>query len=341
MKKCKQGGIYLLRNLSDGKVYIGKSIDLEKRLKEHKLSLIRGNHHNNYLQNAWNKYGENNFEVEILFNSDDREELNEKEIYFIKLYKSNDLNCGYNLTSGGEGGFINEEVKMKMSISARGKRASLSVEQVRCVKLAVFCLMDRKEISNMFGISTKAITQIVRGVSYNYILPELNDKISDIKQSLIKERNIKILELFDSGLTIKQISDKTDYSISIIEKCVYRYRNPADEKRKACQKKYDEVMKLKEQGYNNFQISKMLGLGSSTVKRYVDGVSNPYKELPFKKITEEKRLEIIDMYFNKNIPIKEISRVFNVSKFTIEHYINNYKYANTEVIEEIKKSSTP
>ena len=104
------------------------------------------------------------------------------------------------------------------------------------------------------------------------------------------------------------------------------------------QKKYDEVMRLKEQGYNNFQISKMLGLGNSTVKRYVDGESNPYKELPFKKITEQKRLQVIDMYFNKNIPIKEISEIFNVSRFTIEHCINNYKYANTEVSQGIKET---
>lgn len=331
MKKCKKGGIYLLRNLSDGKVYIGKSINLNKRLKEHKLSLARGDHHNNYLQNAWNKYGESNFEVEILFNSDEREELNEKEIYFIKLYKSNDLNYGYNLTSGGEGGFINDEVKMKMSISARGKGSSLSTEQVRHIKLAVFCLMDRKEISKMFNISTKSITQIVRGSSYNYILPELNDKIVNLKQSLIEDRNMGILKMFDSGLTIKQISEKTDYSVSVIEKCVYKYRNAVDEKKKYYQRKYDEVMDLKKQGYNNFQISKMLGIGSSTVKRYVDGEVNPYNELPFKKITEEKRLEIIDMYFNKDIPIKEISRVFNVSKFTIEYYVNNYKYADTEL----------
>ena len=337
MKECKKGGIYLLRNLSDGKVYIGKSINLEKRLKEHKLSLARGDHHNNYLQNAWNKYGENSFEIEILFNSDSHEELNEKEIYFIKLYKSNDLNYGYNLTSGGEGGFINDEVKMKMSVSARGKRALLSIEQVRYIKLAVFCLMDRKEISNLFGTSPKAITQIVMGVSYNYVLPELNDKINNIKQSLIEERNAEILGLFDSGLTIKQISHRTDYSVSIVEKCVYKYRNAVDEKKKYYQRKYDEVMNLKKQGYNNFQISKILGIGSSTVKRYVDGEVNPYNELPFKKITKEKRLEIIDMYFNKEIPIKEISKLFNVSKNTVEYYINNYKYANTEVSQRTKK----
>jgi len=329
--KCKKGGIYLLRNLSDGKVYIGKSINLDKRLREHKLSLARGDHHNNYLQNTWNKYGEDNFEIEILFNSDNSEELNEKEIYFIKLYNSNDLNYGYNLTSGGEGGFINDEVKMKMSVSARGLRASLSIEQVRHIKLAILCLMDRKEISKMFNISTKAITQIVRGISYNYVLPEFNDKISCVKQTLIDDRNMEILQMFDSGMTIKQISEKTDYSVSIIEKCVYKYRNSVDEKKKYYQRKYDEVIDLKKQGYNNFQISKILGIGSSTVKRYVDGEVNPYKELPFKKITEEKRLEIIDMYFNRNIPIKEISRMFNVSKNTIEHYINNYKYANTEV----------
>ena len=331
MKKSEQGGIYLLRNLSNGKVYIGKSINLEKRLKEHKLSLIRGDHHNNYLQNAWNKYGEDCFEVEILFNSNNPSELTEKEIHFIKLYNSNNLEYGYNLTSGGEGGFINDEVKKKMSISARGLKASLSIEQVRHIKLAVFCLMDRKEIAEMFNISVKAITQIVIGASYNYVLPELNGKLSCIKKNLIKDRNESILQMFDSGLTITQISEKTNYSISIVEKCVYKYRNTADKNKKYYQKKYDEVMELKKQGYNNFQISKMLGIGSSTVKRYVDGDVNPYEELPFKKITEEKRLEIIDMYFNKDIPIKEISRLFNVSKFTIEYYINNYKYANTEV----------
>jgi len=145
---------------------------------------------------------------------------------------------------------------MKMSVSARGLRASLSIEQVRHIKLAILCLMDRKEISKMFNISTKAITQIVRGISYNYVLPEFNDKISCVKQTLIDDRNMEILQMFDSGMTIKQISEKTDYSVSIIEKCVYKYRNSVDEKKKYYQRKYDEVIDLKKQGYNNFQISK-------------------------------------------------------------------------------------
>ena len=43
------------------------------------------------------------------------------------------------------------------------------------------------------------------------------------------------------------------------------------------------------------------------------------------------------MYFNKEIPIKEISKLFNVSKNTVEYYINNYKYANTEVSQRSKE----
>ena len=38
MKECKKGGIYLLRNLSDGKVYIGKSINLEKNTVEYYIN---------------------------------------------------------------------------------------------------------------------------------------------------------------------------------------------------------------------------------------------------------------------------------------------------------------
>ena len=59
-------GIYMIRNIINNKVYIGQSSDLKDRLAHHKSSLRHNRHYSSYLQNAWNKYGEENFEFIIL-----------------------------------------------------------------------------------------------------------------------------------------------------------------------------------------------------------------------------------------------------------------------------------
>jgi len=59
-------GIYVIRNKKTNKVYIGSSQNIRKRINEHRNDLIKGKHHNKYLQNSWNKYGEKTFEFKIL-----------------------------------------------------------------------------------------------------------------------------------------------------------------------------------------------------------------------------------------------------------------------------------
>ena len=63
----KLSGIYKIANLVNGKRYIGGSVNLKHRLVCHKSGLRRGRHKNPHLQNAWNKYGEENFEFKIIF----------------------------------------------------------------------------------------------------------------------------------------------------------------------------------------------------------------------------------------------------------------------------------
>lgn len=59
-------GIYKISCLKNGKSYIGSSIDLLTRLREHVAQLRNGNHHSTYMQRCFNKYGEDNFKVEVL-----------------------------------------------------------------------------------------------------------------------------------------------------------------------------------------------------------------------------------------------------------------------------------
>jgi hypothetical protein len=68
------------------------------------------------LKNAINKYGKDYFYMETLWESDvcSPDELNSKEIEFIKKYNTLSPN-GYNLTEGGSGGRHSNETKKLLS----------------------------------------------------------------------------------------------------------------------------------------------------------------------------------------------------------------------------------
>lgn len=87
------GGIYAIRNTINGKVYIGSSIDINRRLKTHRLLLSRGEHHSEKLQRAWNKYGPEVFEFLTLEHAS-KEDLLRREQYWMDLHRA--YSDGYN-----------------------------------------------------------------------------------------------------------------------------------------------------------------------------------------------------------------------------------------------------
>ena len=112
-------GIYMIQNIVNSKIYIGQAVDIERRWGEHKCEL-RSNHHiNKHLQNAWNKYGDSNFEFTVICECDESQ-LNTKEIDYIAKLKTYDPDFGYNKTYGGEGGRHTEETRKKISESHKG-----------------------------------------------------------------------------------------------------------------------------------------------------------------------------------------------------------------------------
>ncbi len=60
-------GIYQIRNAVNGKTYVGSAVRLDRRWREHKRRLTRGEHHNPILAKAWLKYGPEKFVFEPLF----------------------------------------------------------------------------------------------------------------------------------------------------------------------------------------------------------------------------------------------------------------------------------
>lgn len=91
-------GIYQIKNLVNGKFYIGSSKDINKRFSQHKNMLNKNSHHSIALQRAWNKYGAINFDFLILEIVTDIDTLLEREQEWLdktECYKS--IN-GYNIS---------------------------------------------------------------------------------------------------------------------------------------------------------------------------------------------------------------------------------------------------
>lgn len=59
-------GVYKITNLVNNKIYIGSSKSLRGRKATHFSSLLKNKHHSIYLQRAFNKYGINNFNFDII-----------------------------------------------------------------------------------------------------------------------------------------------------------------------------------------------------------------------------------------------------------------------------------
>lgn len=79
------------------KVYIGSSVELNKRKSRHFSTLKNNIHHNKYLQHSYNKYGKENFSFIILEKNIPKEDLFKKESEWI--FQKDSLNPlkGYNL----------------------------------------------------------------------------------------------------------------------------------------------------------------------------------------------------------------------------------------------------
>ena len=115
--------VYKVTNLINEKIYIGYTTKtLEIRSKCHKY---KSKHRKTYFYNAIRKYGWENFKWEVIDTADTKEEIQQKEIYYIKYFKARDKKIGYNLTNGGDGGAVawTEERKKRPNKSKnKGKK---------------------------------------------------------------------------------------------------------------------------------------------------------------------------------------------------------------------------
>jgi len=118
-----KSGIYKILNKKNNKIYIGSSVDIYARWVTHKHLLNKNKHSSTHLQNAWNLYGEQEFEFTIV-EEVEVENLIFREQYWLDLLKTYTQECGYNILekAGTTLGFKHtDEAKRKISEQSKGK----------------------------------------------------------------------------------------------------------------------------------------------------------------------------------------------------------------------------
>jgi group I intron endonuclease len=113
-----KSGIYKITNLINGKIYIGRSVNLKSRKSKHKTSITK-----TIISKAIQKYGHDNFKFEVIEYCECNI-LVEREQYYMDQFNPYDEN-GYNLLKdssyGGWTGMIHTpEARLKMSKSKKG-----------------------------------------------------------------------------------------------------------------------------------------------------------------------------------------------------------------------------
>jgi group I intron endonuclease len=94
-------GVYCWVNSVNGKVYVGSAKNLAKRKTEHLRLLKKGVHHSLHFQRAWNKYGPDAFEFNILEPVEDEIWLRARETAWLNRLESFKSEIGYNVVRDG------------------------------------------------------------------------------------------------------------------------------------------------------------------------------------------------------------------------------------------------
>lgn len=239
----RTGTIYVIKNKCNDKVYVGQTIaSVRERFLQHLKPSVAKKRGKYKLYNAINKYGAENFYIEVIEGNVSQEKLNELEIFYIE--KFNSFANGYNSTVGGDNKNISSisDINLLLEMFYSGKkyvdiakkfnvnvatiqRTISSIGLKRNLIISEQYLIDNMntktniEMSKELDISTATITRafkkfgIKRGTGCSNILNKQNNSRIDISYI---EKNI--------DLPNREIATNLNTSVSYISRLRKKYK---------------------------------------------------------------------------------------------------------------------
>lgn len=221
--------VYKITNLINGKIYIGKTFNINTRWEKHiKIAENKEEKAYQYLHKSINKYGVENFIIEELENNLTEQESFEKEKFWIKTLNSKNCDVGMNLTDGGEGAS-----GLKWSEHSRdkirgennhnfGKELSLETKEKLSQALSgennPFYNKKHSEETIIF-LKNRPISEEQRKLS-----SEGTRGSNSPRAKLTEEKVLKIREMFSNGISQKNISELFGVKRHTINQIVNRVR---------------------------------------------------------------------------------------------------------------------
>lgn len=249
--KLKISGIYKIENKTNGKVYIGRSIDIDARWAEHKRNLLNGTHHSKKLQNSYNLHGIESFAFSII-EEVDRDRIVEAEQKYIDLYDC--INVGYNIIKKASPDFpyrsTSEDTREKLSRASKGKKRTDATKKImsdshlgdKCIfskisdndaleirRLYLAGGISQAKLGAMFGITAPGVCAIVNNKVrvidnsyYNNILADLKEIKQANSVKLNHETANAIRTIFRSGkLKAEEISGQFGIGLRTFYSVIY------------------------------------------------------------------------------------------------------------------------
>lgn len=188
--------VYKIRNKINGKVYIGQTNNLERRLKEHKFD----KRSRKPIHDAIKKYGFENFEVTVEYFGED---YNDKEKELISLYDSQNREKGYNIQSGGQDSAGEDNPMSKIT----------ELQKAEVENLLLDSSLSMQEIGQMCNVSYRTVSNINLGNAWRnptLTYPLRQNNIPDnTYQSIIKD-------LLNTDLSFDDLATKYDVKRYVI-----------------------------------------------------------------------------------------------------------------------------
>jgi len=210
MSRSNLRGIYKIICLSNNKVYIGKSIDLHYRWLKHLSDLRLNQHHSKYMQNSFNKYGEQNFIFEIIVQNSNFSyaDLQDLEKQYIEQYGS--FLDGFNETAGGEGTTqrqFSKETRKKLSDNVKGEKnpmygkvgelnpnARLSKREAMMIYVYVnsdhYPRITQEAVAQYFGVGRDVVKRIKSLKQHKYLKEEITPAMPLWNELLVEFKEI-------------------------------------------------------------------------------------------------------------------------------------------------------
>lgn len=239
-------GIYCIENTINNKKYIGQSINIYERFIYHKSHLKHNRHDNVKLQEEYNIYGLDNFKYYILEECTINN-LDDKEKYYIQLYKSYINEYGYNIDKGG--------------------RFNIDISEEHCNKLSD---TKKKILSDK---NSKSYKNLIEGQKLTRKpIYQLNDNCEIIKEwkygaiEIAETFNIEQYKIYNSCKTLNKTNGyywvlKEKYS----DKTISVIKNKKSKNNKVYQ--YDFNGNLINIWNNTVDVEKSIGISSSSVSQ--------------------------------------------------------------------------